>query len=87
MKQPAMQEKLQGMGAKPIGNTPEEFAQFIAAERAKWAQVIKDANVIDRRVRRRRRRAVRRRRRIKLGRGRDEQEETGRAALATAGSA
>ena len=45
MKQPAMQEKLQGMGAKPIGNTPEEFAQFIAAERAKWAQVIKDANI------------------------------------------
>jgi tripartite-type tricarboxylate transporter receptor subunit TctC len=45
LKEPAMQEKLQGMGAKPIGNTPEEFAEFIAAERAKWAQVIKDANV------------------------------------------
>ena len=45
MKDPAMVEKLQAMGAKPIGNTPEEFAQFIAAERAKWAQVIKDANV------------------------------------------
>jgi tripartite-type tricarboxylate transporter receptor subunit TctC len=45
MKQPAMQAKLQGMGAKPIGNTPEEFARFIAAERAKWAQVIKDANI------------------------------------------
>jgi tripartite-type tricarboxylate transporter receptor subunit TctC len=45
LRESAMQEKLQGMGAKPIGNTPEEFAQFIAAERAKWAQVIKDANV------------------------------------------
>jgi tripartite-type tricarboxylate transporter receptor subunit TctC len=45
MKDPAMVEKLQAMGAKPIGNTPEEFAEFIAAERAKWAQVIKDANV------------------------------------------
>jgi tripartite-type tricarboxylate transporter receptor subunit TctC len=45
MKQPAMQEKLRAMGAKPIGNSPEEFAQFIAAERAKWAQVIKDANI------------------------------------------
>jgi tripartite-type tricarboxylate transporter receptor subunit TctC len=45
MKLPAMQEKLQGMGAKPIGSTPEEFAQFIAAERAKWTQVIKDANI------------------------------------------
>jgi tripartite-type tricarboxylate transporter receptor subunit TctC len=40
-----MQAKLEAMGAKPIGNTPEEFAQFITAERAKWAQVIKDANV------------------------------------------
>ena len=39
------------MGAKPIGNTPEEFAQFIA-ERAKWAQVIKDANISDRGMRR-----------------------------------
>ena len=35
---PRCRSKLQGMGAKPIGNTPEEFAQFIAAERAKWAE-------------------------------------------------
>jgi tripartite-type tricarboxylate transporter receptor subunit TctC len=45
MNDPAMVEKLQAMGAKPIGNTPEEFTQFIAAERVKWEQVIKDANV------------------------------------------
>jgi tripartite-type tricarboxylate transporter receptor subunit TctC len=45
MQMPNIQERLQGMGAKPIGSTPDEFAQFIAAERAKWAQVIKDANV------------------------------------------
>jgi tripartite-type tricarboxylate transporter receptor subunit TctC len=45
LNEPAMKEKLEGMGAKPIGSTPEEFAEFIAAERAKWAQVIKDANV------------------------------------------
>lgn len=42
---PEMQAKFEGMGAKPIGSTPEEFAQFITAEREKWAQVIKDANV------------------------------------------
>jgi tripartite-type tricarboxylate transporter receptor subunit TctC len=42
---PEMSEKLQGMGAKPIGSTPEEFARFIEAERQKWAQVIKDANI------------------------------------------
>ena len=42
MEQTATRAKLQGMGAKPIGNTPEDFGRFIAAERAKWAQVIKD---------------------------------------------
>ena len=45
MKSPRCRSKFQGMGAKPIGNTPEEFAQFIDAERAKWAKVITDANI------------------------------------------
>ena len=34
---PRCRSSLLGMGAKPIGSTPDEFAQFIAAERAKWA--------------------------------------------------
>jgi tripartite-type tricarboxylate transporter receptor subunit TctC len=42
---PEISEKLKGMGAKPIGNTPEEFASFIKDERAKWAEVIKAANI------------------------------------------
>jgi tripartite-type tricarboxylate transporter receptor subunit TctC len=46
MQQPNVQERLKGMGAKPIGNTPEEFTQFIAAQREKWAAVIKEANII-----------------------------------------
>ena len=45
MHDPEMQAKFQGMGAKPIGSTPEEFAQFITVERDKWATVIKDANI------------------------------------------
>ena len=45
MHEPEMQAKFQGMGAKPIGSTPEEFAQFITVERDKWATVIKDANI------------------------------------------
>jgi tripartite-type tricarboxylate transporter receptor subunit TctC len=45
MQLPNIQERLKGMGAKPIGSTPEEFAQFIAAEREKWAVVIEEANV------------------------------------------
>lgn len=45
MQDPAMQERLRKMGAKPIGSTPAEFAQFIAAEREKWAAVIREANI------------------------------------------
>lgn len=37
--------KLEAMGTFPAGSTPEEFDAFIAAETAKWAQVIKTANV------------------------------------------
>jgi tripartite-type tricarboxylate transporter receptor subunit TctC len=32
-------------GAYPIGNTPEQFAQEIRNETARWAKVIKDANI------------------------------------------
>ncbi|MCV3735043.1 tripartite tricarboxylate transporter substrate binding protein [Rhizobium sp. TRM96647] len=42
---PAMKEKIEGMGATPVGNTSEEFAQFIDGETAKWAEVIKAANL------------------------------------------
>ncbi|MBL8308767.1 MAG: tripartite tricarboxylate transporter substrate binding protein [Rubrivivax sp.] len=39
--QPAIKERLQSQGAIPSGNTPADFAKFIAAETAKWAQVVK----------------------------------------------
>lgn len=45
LREPKLDEQLKGMGAKPIGNTPEEFAQFIKAERQKWAEVIQTAGV------------------------------------------
>jgi tripartite-type tricarboxylate transporter receptor subunit TctC len=38
---PALKERLQAQGAIPSGNTSAEFAQFIAAETAKWAKVVK----------------------------------------------
>jgi tripartite-type tricarboxylate transporter receptor subunit TctC len=38
---PAMKERMQSLGAIPSGNTPAQFAQFIAAETAKWARVVK----------------------------------------------
>ena len=38
---PEVREKLSGQGAEPVGNSPEAFAQYIRAEIAKWAKVIK----------------------------------------------
>ena len=38
---PDVRERLSGIGLDPIGNSPQEFAAFIHAEIAKWAQVIK----------------------------------------------
>ena len=32
-------------GAEPLPMSPDEFARFIAAETAKWARVVKDANI------------------------------------------
>jgi tripartite-type tricarboxylate transporter receptor subunit TctC len=37
--------RLDAMGTFAAGGTPEEFDSFIAAETAKWAKVIKDADV------------------------------------------
>ncbi len=45
MADPAIKEKLAAQGATLVGNTPEQFRNFIAAETAKWAKVIKDASV------------------------------------------
>jgi tripartite-type tricarboxylate transporter receptor subunit TctC len=38
-----MREKLVGLGADPVGGTPEEFAAFHKAELVKWAKVVKDS--------------------------------------------
>jgi len=38
-------EKFTEMGADPVGSTPEEFGAFMKAESAKWARLIKEANI------------------------------------------
>lgn len=43
--QPETREKISGMGADAIGNTPAEFAKFWRAESEKWARIVKDANI------------------------------------------
>lgn len=42
---PDVREKFSAQGAEPGGQSPEETAAFIKAESAKWANVIKAANV------------------------------------------
>jgi tripartite-type tricarboxylate transporter receptor subunit TctC len=45
MRDSTVKEKLANQGAELIGDTPEHFRDFIGAEIAKWAGVIKDAGI------------------------------------------
>jgi tripartite-type tricarboxylate transporter receptor subunit TctC len=42
---PDFQQKLKGLGATPVGGTPEQFGTLLVRENAKWAKAIKDANI------------------------------------------
>lgn len=42
---PDTRERLQGLGADPVGNTPEQYAAFMQNEITKWAKVIKAAGI------------------------------------------
>jgi tripartite-type tricarboxylate transporter receptor subunit TctC len=42
---PDVKAALAGQGATPIGNSPAELAAVIAADTARWAKVIKEANI------------------------------------------
>lgn len=43
--QPELRSQLEKMGADVISNTPEEFGSQMRADTAKWAKIIKDANI------------------------------------------
>jgi len=45
LKLPDLRERIASQGGDIVGNTPDEFAAFIAAESAKYADVIKRAGV------------------------------------------
>ena len=45
LRQPDVKEKLAFAGADTVGNTADEFAAFIRAERAKYARIVNDANI------------------------------------------
>jgi tripartite-type tricarboxylate transporter receptor subunit TctC len=42
---PEVKAALEAQGATPVGNSPAELAAIIAADTARWAKVIKDANI------------------------------------------
>jgi tripartite-type tricarboxylate transporter receptor subunit TctC len=45
MREPEIKAKFADLGAEAIGSTPAELASFMEAERAKWAEVVKAANI------------------------------------------
>jgi tripartite-type tricarboxylate transporter receptor subunit TctC len=36
---------MQDLGSTTVGSTPEELTRYLQAEIAKWASVIRDANI------------------------------------------
>jgi tripartite-type tricarboxylate transporter receptor subunit TctC len=42
---PDLRERMQGLGADPVGNTPEQYTAFMQEEIAKWGKVIKAAGI------------------------------------------
>jgi tripartite-type tricarboxylate transporter receptor subunit TctC len=45
LREPDVREKLAGLGAEPIANTPAEFAAMIKTETAKWSEIVKSAKI------------------------------------------
>jgi len=43
LKEPEVQERFRNLGLDIIGNTPEQFADFIKKDIVKWAKVVKDS--------------------------------------------
>ena len=42
---PDMQQRFGDLGARLVGNSPQEFAKFILSERAKWERIVRGANI------------------------------------------
>ena len=41
LQMPDVKARLSEQGAEPVGDTPEQFAEFIRKETVKWARVVK----------------------------------------------
>ena len=45
LRMPDISERLTAQGSDPVGSSPDEFGAFMKSETAKWARVIKEANI------------------------------------------
>jgi tripartite-type tricarboxylate transporter receptor subunit TctC len=45
LRRPEMVQQFTTLGAEPVGNTPAEFAQFLAAEMSRWGAIIKEKGI------------------------------------------
>jgi len=45
VRRPEVRERFQQLGIDAVGNTPAEYTAFLKDEVAKWAKVIREANV------------------------------------------
>jgi tripartite-type tricarboxylate transporter receptor subunit TctC len=43
--QPDMREQFASRGDEPVAGTPEQAADYVRSELAKWGKVIKEANI------------------------------------------
>ena len=43
LRQPEVRERIIADGGEPVGNSPEEFRQFMLADLAKWAKLVKES--------------------------------------------
>jgi tripartite-type tricarboxylate transporter receptor subunit TctC len=45
LKSPDVAERFAGLGMEPVANTPAQMSEFNKAEVAKWAKIVKEANI------------------------------------------
>jgi tripartite-type tricarboxylate transporter receptor subunit TctC len=45
LQSPDVRERFAAVGAEPVSSTPEQFLERIRADTARWAEIIKAANV------------------------------------------
>jgi tripartite-type tricarboxylate transporter receptor subunit TctC len=45
LRTPDMRDRMFGLGAEVVANSPEQFARYLSAETAKWTKIVRDAGI------------------------------------------